>query len=318
IPGCGCVGGGKLWNTIGGKVTNNWIHNNIGPGIWADTNNAAIVIDGNYIADNDDEAVIYETSYNAAITNNNLLRNGIVKGKSFAAQGTNFPVAAIYVSESGGDSRVDGGLYATFTISGNNLVDNWGGVTLWENADRFCGSPANTSATFCTMGNPTVANFNTCVAGTINNAPYLSDCRWKTQNVSVHDNQMAFSRANVGCSGTTAGCGLQAIVSNYGSSPNWSPYMGTAVQSAITYQQGNRFANNTYTGDWQFVAFQPGAVVSFAAWQAGPNSQDAGSSLNAPAPAPAPPPAPTPSPPASDPLSALLAGLGALLGHLHL
>jgi hypothetical protein len=94
--------------------------------------------------------------------------------------------------------------------------------------------------------------------------------------------------------------------------------MGTAVQSAITYQQGNRFTNNTYTGDWQFVAFQPGAVVSFAAWQAGPNSQDAGSSLNAPAPAPAPPPAPTPPPPASDPLSALLAGLGALLGHLHL
>jgi hypothetical protein len=303
VPGCGCVGGGKLWNTIGGSVTNNWVHNNVGPGIWADTNNAGILIDANYIADNDDEAIIYEISYNAAITNNNLLRNGLVKGQAFAKQGTNFPVAAIYISESGGDSRVDGGLYATFNIAGNNLVDNWGGVTLWENADRFCGSPANTSATFCTMVNPK-ANFSTCVAGTVNNAPYLSDCRWKTQNISVHDNLMSFSRANVGCTGTVAGCGQETVVSNYGSSPTWSPYKGTTVQSAITYQQNNHFANNTYTGDWQFVPLQPGGTVSFSSWQAGPTNQDSGSTLNAP-------------PPAPDLLSSLLAGLGSLLGPLH-
>ena len=30
-------------------------------------------------------------------------------------------------------------------ITGNTFIDNWNGVTLWENADRFCGSPANTS-----------------------------------------------------------------------------------------------------------------------------------------------------------------------------
>ncbi|MDQ1399162.1 MAG: hypothetical protein QOK20_1094, partial [Acidimicrobiaceae bacterium] len=172
-------------------------------------------------------------------------------------------------------------------ISGNSLTDNWGGVTLWENADRFCGSPANTSATFCTMGNPTAANFNTCVAGTINNQPYLADCRWKTQNVAVHDNQMAFSRANVGCSAAAVGCGVQAIVSNWGTSPTWSPYLGSTIIDTIATQQNNHSANNTYTGDWTFSAGS--GPVSFSSWQSAPNNQDTGSTLNGSATGPPPP-----------------------------
>ncbi|MDQ1419746.1 MAG: hypothetical protein QOJ52_1708, partial [Acidimicrobiaceae bacterium] len=164
-------------------------------------------------------------------------------------------------------------------ISGNNLTDNWGGVTLWENADRFCGSPANTSATFCTMGNPTAANFNTCVAGTINNAPYFADCRWKTQNVAVHDNTMAFSRANVGCAASTGGCGVQAVISNYGTTPSWSPYLGNTVMNTIATQQNNHFANNTYTGDWTFAA-GGAAALNFSSWQGSSYGQDPGSTFN--------------------------------------
>ncbi|MDQ1412822.1 MAG: hypothetical protein QOE07_1410 [Acidimicrobiaceae bacterium] len=274
IPGCGCTGGGKVWNTATGTITNNWIHNNVGPGIWVDTDNAGLLIDSNYIADNDAEAIIYEISYNAQITNNNILRNGYVEGRAFAAQHSTFPVPAIYISNSGGDNRVNNGLYSTFSIANNNLVDNWGGVTLWEDANRFCGS--DLTSTFCTMGNPT-ANVATCVPVVINLPPYVSDCRWKTQNISVHDNQFSFSRTNTAC--TTTGCGEQAILADLGTSPAWSPYLGNGIDASITTQQNNHFANNAYVGDWQF-AWSNTTPLTFTQWQGGPYNQDTGSTLN--------------------------------------
>lgn len=277
ISGCGCSGGGKFWDAHNVTVTANWVHHNKSVGLWADTNDVGFVFDGNYINDNDSAAIFYEISYNARITNNTIERNAIVQGKAFAARNDNFPVGAIYLSESGGDSRVNGGALSTLDVSGNNLVDNWGGVVLWENADRFCGSPANTSGGYCTLVNPAAANFNTCVSGTINSAPQYSDCRWKTQNVSVHDNVLRFLRANVGC--TTTGCGQQAIVSNWGTYPTWSPYQGTTVQNAITSSQNNHFANNTYIGDWTFTPHNPGNFVTFSAWQGAAYGQDAGSTF---------------------------------------
>ena len=33
-------------------------------------------------------------------------------------------------------------------------MDNWAGVVAWENADRFAGSPANTSTGNTTLVNP--------------------------------------------------------------------------------------------------------------------------------------------------------------------
>ena len=99
------------------------------------------------------------------------------------------------------------------------FTDNWAGVVLWENADRYCGSPANSSPAVCTLVNPGVANTTTCVSGTINTAPYYSDCRWKTQNVTVHDN--TFTLANV--ANCTDMCGISGIFSQYGSYPSWSP-----------------------------------------------------------------------------------------------
>ena len=284
-PGCGCTGGGKIWATIGAQITNNYVHNNYGPGLWADTNNAGILINGNYIANNDDEAIIYEISYNGAITDNNIMGNEIVQGEAFAATGNNFPAAAIYISESGGDARVDGGLYATFNITGNNIANNWGGVTLWEDANRFCGNTPGAGP--CTLVNP-AANLTTCVSGTINNAPYLSDCRWKTQNISVTNNIFAFNAAAVGCTTTAGSCGVNAIISNYGTTPTWSPYLGNTVINTIATTQNNHFADNTYTGAWQFSA-GAGTVVTFSDWQGSPYNQDTGSTMNGVS-YPAPPP----------------------------
>ena len=237
--GCGCSGGGKFWDVNGAVVTNNWVHDNLSVGLWADTNNRNFLFEGNYLENNYGEAIIYEISYNAQIRRNTLKRNALGKGGEFAARNDNFPVAAIYISEAGGDSRVPG--TPTVEIGGNYFENNWGGVTLWENADRFCNSPANTSTSYCTLVSPG-ATRTSCAQPGIATAPLYDDCRWKTQNVEVYQNEFHLTPANIGC--TNDFCARQALLSNRGTSPSWSPYLGTSISNAITFSQNNRFRNN--------------------------------------------------------------------------
>jgi hypothetical protein len=273
IPQCGCSGGGKFWDAHGATITANWIHDNKGVGLWADTDDVAFDIEGNYIADNDSEAIIYEISYNALIRDNTIARNALVKGRAFAARGDSFPVAAVYISESGGDSRVDA-RYQTLMITGNDFVDNWGGVTLWENADRFCGSPNNTSDRYCTLGvATTVAG---CSKGVVTDPVLYAACRWHTQNVSVTGNRFTMDKAPPGCHDV---CGRQAVLSNFGTSPTWSPYQGRVIQDAITFKNNNHFSANQYAGDWRFMARDTDGLLTFTQWQGAPYLQDAGSSL---------------------------------------
>jgi len=65
------------------------------------------------------------------------------------------------------------------------------------------------------------------------------------------------ARANfVNCS--TKMCGRNAIFSNYGTYPSWSPYKADKISKAIVYDQGNVFSNNTYVGTWNFTALDTG------------------------------------------------------------
>jgi len=272
ISGCGCSGGGKFWNTSKATVTNNWSHDNKGPGFWADTNNSDFDFGGNYINNNDGEGIEYEISYNARIANNTLIRNALVYGP----RNPGFPTGAIYLSESGGDSRIPA-RYTTIEITGNQFTDNWSGVVMWENADRFCGSAANTSGSYCTLGNPSVANLATCVARKINKQPYYSDCRWKTQNVTVHDNTFSLNPATINGCTPAVSCGFQGLFSNYGTYPSWSPYKHDIIEKNITFNQNNHFTNNAYSGPWQFMAHDQGTKMDASAWQAAPYNQDAGS-----------------------------------------
>lgn len=277
-PGCGCTGGGKFWDVRDVKVTANYVHGNKSVGLWADTNNNNFLFDGNWIEGNDGQAIFWETSYNAAIRNNVILNNLTVQGPKRIAAGDNFPDAAIYISEAGGDSRLPYGLVgsATIDISGNLIQNNYNGVALWENADRFCGSPANTSSGYCTLVNPK-ATTTTCSASNISKAPYYSDCRWKTQNVKVHDNSFKMDRsAFKNCSASM--CGRNAIFSNWGSYPSWSPYKGDVIQKAISQSQGNVFSNNTYTGGWNFTSPDTGHLLNPSAWRAA--NQDIGSTFS--------------------------------------
>jgi Right handed beta helix region len=280
MDGCGCTGGGKFWDVRNVRVTNNYVHNNKSVGLWADTNDNNFLFEGNWIENNDGEAIFWEISYNAAIRNNVIRHNLMADGPARIQSGDNFPDAAIYISESGGDARVPYDLVGspTIDISNNLIEDNYNGVTLWENADRFCGSPANTSTGYCTLVNPSVAKLSTCNSTNIAKAPYYSDCRWKTQNVKVHHNTFKMNPANFFNCATTI-CGRNAMFSNWGTYPSWSPYKDDKIIQAITYNQGNVFSNNTYVGTWNFTPLDTSHWIAPSAWKAAPYNQDAASSF---------------------------------------
>jgi hypothetical protein len=273
IQNCGCQGGGKFWGVKGGTVTYNYVHDNKSVGLWADTNDVGFDISHNYVTNNADEAIFYEASYNFRIDFNTIIGNTATLGKNISG----FPVPTIYISESGGDSRV-GSTFAQSEVAHNVLTDNFGGVVLWENTDRYCGSVA-AGGSYCPIANPTVATTTTCQDPTkIGTVPYIDDCRWKTQNVSVFDNTFSLTQANVaGCTHANE-CGFNAIVAQVGTNQgNGDPYLGTTVEDHII-NQNNRFSNNRYAGYWSWQVHEMNNVVPFGTWQS-TYGQDAGSTL---------------------------------------
>lgn len=278
--GCGCTGGVKFWDIQGADVRGNWIHDNRGTALWADTNNNDFLIEGNVIENNDGLAVFYETSYNLVLRDNLIRGNGFVTGRDFAARGDNFPSGVVYISESGGEPRVPART-DQIEIYGNVLDNNWSGITLWENSDRFCNSIANSSTGYCTK---LVDSVETCSAPAIDSAPLYTDCRWRTQRLDIHDNTFVYDPAVVGC--TSGFAGRMAVFSNFGTVPEWSPYQGHIVQQSITFDQDNRWYDNTYIGPWTFVAFEAGDGFPASEWTASPYAQDEGSTFtDTPAPA---------------------------------
>lgn len=275
IAGCGCTGAMKFWAVNRADIRANWIHDNRGPGIWADTNNNDFLVEDNLIEANDSHAIFYEISYNIVIRNNTLRNNAWVTGKEFASSGDTFPIGAVYLSETVGDSRIPART-ASVELTGNVLENNWGGIVGWENSDRFCNSPASTTDDCTLIVGP--ANTSKCSQPGIASEPLHSNCRWKTQNLDIHHNKFVFDPAKVAGGCPTTYCGQMALFANYGTYPDWSPYKGRKIQEAITFQQRNRWHDNTYIGSWRFVPYETGRVLTFAQWRAAPYNQDAGSS----------------------------------------
>ncbi|MGD0594901.1 MAG: right-handed parallel beta-helix repeat-containing protein [Acidimicrobiales bacterium] len=270
--GCGCSGGGKFWEVDGATISGNYVHDNYNVGLWADDNNTGLTFTGNYISGNWGEGIIYELGYNAVIDGNTFVDNAWGKGPT----NPGFPASAIYVSESGGDSRVPGANSGLFQIEDNTFTDNWAGVVLWEDSDRFCGDGLGINPTgACTLVDPSVANLTTCDAAHLTGATpsqtpdYYDLCRWKTQNVTVSDNTFNVTQADVpGCKGSANGCGMNGIFSEYGSAPSWSPYLGDVIDVAITKDQNNLFSDNTYSGPWSFMYHDQSGLLTMAEWQA--------------------------------------------------
>ena len=148
--GSGNQGGFKLWGTNGVMIRDNWIHHNWGVG-WLGRHATTPTPrgSGNTITDNENGGIWEEISYNFSITDNYLARNNLMDGPD----NPDFPMPAIYVSESGSDTKNGGVPACTMpsciasgmpgypdgsVIANNTLVDNGGGIFLWQNSNRYC------------------------------------------------------------------------------------------------------------------------------------------------------------------------------------
>ncbi len=297
IEGCGCTGGGKFWDVKGATVTNNWVHNNLSVGLWADTNNIDFLFEGNYIDHNSDEGIWYEISYNATIRNNTFKRNAWVKGDHNHGS----PASAVYISESGGDSRLSSSVSGApkIHIYDNYFEDNFSGVSIFENANRFCNSNGNTSKGYCT---PFVApklipephdfdyvdpiNASHPCYTDIDTEPYTTDCRWHSKNVEVNNNEFHFDEESVPTCGGTF-CGAQALIATGADNLSWSPYTVAGVQTDVMFNNNNLFHDNEYHGNWTFAKGY-GDIIDFATWQDSPYNQDEDSTIEGQSPTPTP------------------------------
>ncbi len=271
---CGCAGGGKFWRTTDAVVTGNYVHDNLDPGIWVDTDNAGFDISDNYFDHNSAEGLIYEISYNALIDNNTFIDNAWRIGPSL---GRSFPATALYISNSGSNPAVRTNYRDSFNVVDNEFIDNWGGVVLWEDADRFCSDGYDTAG--CTLVEPHIFTINSCRShlekARSNQSPdYFAGCQWTTQRVNVSDNTFTLTPSDVPGCRPTFGCGFNGMFSNVGTV---APFQGRNIENELTFHSDNRFADNTYIGPWSFMVRQQGNVVTWAGWHAAPYFQDVGS-----------------------------------------
>lgn len=271
--GCtGCTGGMKLWQTESATVTGNKVVSNHGVGIWLDNNNADSLISDNFVADNDREGIMVETSFNARIINNVVNANAVVDGSS---RTDSFPVAGIFVSNSGGSTRVPGPV--GIEVSGNHLGDNWNGVVVFWNADRYCGSASDTSVGHCTLGGPTLDQCAALAQKPVSVDGLLSECHWGVSGVSVTNNRFEISAAmRLGC-GTR--CGRNGLIASVAPVTNTfrfadgrlitfaNPLDRNLARSRVVDPARNRFSGNVYSGSWFFDLASPGSKISLAQWR---------------------------------------------------
>jgi parallel beta-helix repeat protein len=100
-------------------LRNNFVHHNVGPGLWLDIGNDATVIEGNRVEDNLQEGIVAEISYRATIRNNTVRRNGLGDSRRTAWLWG----AGIGIHASGG---------ASLEVSGNLLEGNAHGIALLQ------------------------------------------------------------------------------------------------------------------------------------------------------------------------------------------
>ncbi len=303
VTGSGNQGGFKLWGTNGVMIRDNWIHHNWGVGGWVDTNNANTTWSGNTITDNENAGIWEETSYNFSITDNYLARNNLVDGPG----NPGFPMPAIYVSESGSDSKNGGvpgcamrscvrsgmpGHPKRSVIANNTLVDNGGGVFLWQNSDRRCNDGWDSGCTLlkggqrgpfsvagCAQNLPTATLDRTTFVGTVGGSPpenYWDGCMWQTQNVTVTRNLIDFDPANIfGCTPAAwRACGANGVFSQFGG-PN-AQAGGADVPTQITFFQNNTWSHNVYRGPSTFYAWNQGNPENPVSWAHWTGRADAG------------------------------------------
>jgi hypothetical protein len=213
-------------------VTYNYVHNNYNAGIWLDFDNSGADISYNYIAANWGSGIIYEASYNANISHNVLVGNGwasdgpwpagVHGGTCYAGvsctdgegpstgAGGGFPYTALDLSNSGGNKNlrlitvpgcqknctVAAKYSGELLVQDNVLFDNFGGVAVYTDTNRYPGNIDDDSACSVPLGSLSQPNSQT----------------YYQQTKELHTTSDA---AISGTSVTTAG-GTTTLCANYG------------------------------------------------------------------------------------------------------
>jgi parallel beta-helix repeat protein len=150
------AGGGKAWGTDNLTFKSNYVHDNGGPGLWADTNNINTTFDGNTVNNNWGPGIYEEISYNATITNNKVADNGMPSSPGGGQRlGWGWD-AGIQLRGSGALSSS-----SPLVISHNTVTNNFNGITLLQSPQpNACPSKANDEGLYgpCYIQNVIVEN----------------------------------------------------------------------------------------------------------------------------------------------------------------
>jgi hypothetical protein len=160
-PGCGCSGGGKWWGTLNADIVDDAFVDDSPAGgapVWLDNGNSGTLIKGNYFYKSYGSAVTSETGYDLDVTGNLFLDDGW--GKGAGGCGSNCD-GALNLNSSGGfyvpGSRYEGRV----VVSGNQFVDDWMGIDIWQSGARSCensGEGWPNDSAYCSGGFPNSAS----------------------------------------------------------------------------------------------------------------------------------------------------------------
>lgn len=147
----GMSGGTKFWASRNIRTQANLVRNNHGPGVWYDTNNFDSFIYDNWIEANTREGIMYETSYNAVISDNYLKNNSTTRLPTDDVRTD----SSLYISNSSGAQLYEnvGGVAVPIQspmtgriVADNNFIEgNKWPITIFHRAGRFCSSELESS-----------------------------------------------------------------------------------------------------------------------------------------------------------------------------
>jgi parallel beta-helix repeat protein len=173
------AGGGKAWNTRHLTFRSNYVHDNGGPALWADTDNIYTTFDDNTISNNSGPGIYEELSYNATIINNTITDNGTPSAPGGGGRPGWAWNAGIQLRRSGALSAS-----APLIISGNIVANNYNSISLVESPRPGC-TPAQ---------------------GLAQRLPWYGPCN--VQNVLVENNWVTMTQGATGAYQDGAGNGI--------------------------------------------------------------------------------------------------------------
>lgn len=147
------AGGGKAWATQHLTFKYNYVHNNGGPGLWADTNNTYTTFDHDTVSSNWGPGIYEEISYDATIVDNTVVNNGMPSSPGGGQRLGWAWDAGIQLRESG-STRASSPLL----ISDNTVTNNYNGITLIQSPASGCTSQGEGQYGPCKVQNVLVEN----------------------------------------------------------------------------------------------------------------------------------------------------------------